>query len=132
MKYIVIYFITLVILLALDFLWLGVLSRNFYKANIGHLMSENIKILPVIFFYTIYPIAIMVFSLVPGLKDENIARTLILAAFLGFISYGTYNFTNLATLKDWPFKVLLVDITWGTFVTTFTTLISYFISKSLF
>lgn len=128
MKYPIIYIICLVVLLLLDFLWLGVLAKNFYKDQIGELMADKFNIIPALIFYVIYPVAIIVFALTPGVTDMNLTKTLMLAAFLGFISYGTYNFTNYATLREWPLKVLLVDLSWGTFVTSATALVGYLFS----
>jgi uncharacterized membrane protein len=44
--------------------------------------------------------------------------TLVMAALFGFFAYATYDLTNLATLKGWPLGLSLVDMAWGTVVST--------------
>ncbi len=125
------YISTLGVLLALDALWLGVLSSGFYRKQIGALMRENINWTPAILFYITFAFALIVFAINPALEKNSLWMAIKLGALLGFISYAAYNFTNLATLKDWPIAVTLVYLTWGTILSATTSGIVYLlITKS--
>lgn len=111
------YLIILVVFLVIDAAWLGLVAPNFYQEHIGHLMAEKINFLPALIFYLIYVLALLVFIVNPALADGNLIKGIILGAFLGLAMYSTYDLTNMATLRDWPTLVTLVDLIWGTFVT---------------
>ena len=131
MKPILVFTITFIVFLLIDFLWLSVISGDLYKNNIGHLMSKNVQLLPALIFYAIFVVGLTVLVLIPGLESQDLTRTLLLAALFGLVTYATYDLTNLATLKDWPLKITLIDLAWGTTVSTLTTLISYLISNHI-
>ncbi|MDH3774288.1 MAG: DUF2177 family protein, partial [Deltaproteobacteria bacterium] len=64
-------------------------------------------------FYSLYILGIMIFAILPGISSASLARTVILGVLYGLFTYATYDLTNLATLKDWPVKIVVVDILWG-------------------
>jgi uncharacterized membrane protein len=103
---------TLVIMSSLDFLWIGVAAREFYKARIDNL---EFHLIPAILFYIIYAAGIVVF--VNGGPGATLQKTLMYGALFGFCAYATYDLTNLATLRGWPVLLSVVDLVWGTFVT---------------
>lgn len=80
-------------------------------------MAEKVNFLPALMFYLIYVLALLVFIVNPALADGNLLKGILLGAFLGFAMYATYDLTNMATLKDWPTIVTVVDLAWGAFVT---------------
>jgi uncharacterized membrane protein len=108
------YAATFVALAALDFLWLGVVAKSFYRDGIGHLMAPAPNLPAAAAFYLLYPIGLVVFAVLPSGGDW--LRALALGALFGLFCYGTYDLTNLAVLKDWPLPVTLVDIAWGAVV----------------
>lgn len=126
MKYIYLYLLTLLAFLLVDILWLTVISKNLYSNSIGHLMAENPKILPAVIFYLSFVVGVIIFAVLPGYTDSNLIKTLLLAALFGALSYGTYDLTNLATLKDWPVYITLIDIVWGAFLSTVTGIAGYY------
>ena len=103
----------LVFFLAADMLWLGVLMTDSYQAWIGPLMREQPLLLPAAVFYLLYPAGLVVFAIRPALERPGAARAAALGAFFGLLAYGTYDLSNLATLKDWPLQLTLVDMVWG-------------------
>ncbi|MFC5496595.1 DUF2177 family protein [Caenimonas terrae] len=113
-RYLLAYAGTFVALAALDFLWLGVLARSFYREGIGHLMAPAPNLVAAAAFYLLYPVGLVVFAVLPAGGDWP--RTLALGALFGAFCYGTYDLTSLAILKDWPLPVTLVDIAWGAVV----------------
>jgi len=110
---------TLVSLLIADAIWLGLVARTFYRDQLGELMlpSPNLAIASV--FYVFFAMAIVLLAVMPGIKANSLLTALGYGAVLGLAAYGTYDITNLATLKGWPPIVSAVDVAWGTFVTAF-------------
>lgn len=106
----------LVFFLAADMLWLGLLMPGQYQAWIGPLMREQPLLLPAAVFYLLYPIALVVFAVRPALAFDKPGwtRAAALGALFGLVAYGTYDLSNLATLKGWPVALTLVDMAWGT------------------
>jgi len=126
--FIKLYLIALPIVFVLDMIWLGIISKNFYREQIGYLMSQNINWWAGISFYLLFIVALIVFVIYPSIEKNSLIQALLLGAFFGFITYATYDLTNLATIKDWPILVTFVDIIWGTVlaatVSTFTFIIA--------
>jgi uncharacterized membrane protein len=113
--------------LGIDAIWLGIIAKNLYSKTIGHLLSDKPNLLAALIFYLLYCVGIVVFAINPALKEKSWLTALQLGAFLGCIAYATYDLTNLATLRDWPLQVTVIDIIWGTFLTGSVSLISYLI-----
>jgi uncharacterized membrane protein len=103
----------LVFFLAADLFWLGLLMTDTYQAWLGPLMREQPLLLPAAVFYLLYPAGLVVFAVRPALERPGWARAAALGAFLGLLAYGTYDLSNLATLRDWPWQLTLVDMVWG-------------------
>jgi uncharacterized membrane protein len=105
-------------MVALDMLWLGVIARPFYQQGIGHLMADRPNIPVAVLFYAIFAFGLMAFAVAPQGSGAEWGRTLATAALFGFIAYATYDLTNLATLKNWPIGLSLLDMAWGTVIST--------------
>ncbi len=131
MYYIKIYLITLVVFFAVDIFWLGFVARNLYKDQLGFIMADKTNWPAAIIFYMVYIIGLIFFALNPALKEGSLMYAALIGAFFGFITYATYDMTNLATLKNWPIFVTVVDIIWGTFLGSATTSISFLIIRAL-
>jgi uncharacterized membrane protein len=111
--YLKLYGVCLVAFLLVDFAWLVVMSPRFYEPRIGHLMADQVTWLAAIVFYLLFVVGVVVLVVAPGLSAGAPGSTLARAALLGVIAYATYDLTNLATLRDWPLSVTVVDIVWG-------------------
>ena len=107
------YFIALPIFFAMDMIWLGVAAKNFYSRQIGFLMKSNVNWLAAVLFYLLFIAGLVVFVIAPAVEKGSWVRALRLGALFGLITYATYDLTNLATLKDWPLALTVVDLTWG-------------------
>ena len=105
---------TLIVMVALDLLWLGVIARPLYRAGIGHLMAERPDVAVAMLFYAVFTLGLTVFAVLPHGGADGWRRTLMTAAAFGFFAYATYDLTNLATLKNWPLGLSLIDMAWGT------------------
>jgi uncharacterized membrane protein len=119
------------LLVAGDLLWLGVIMKDFYRSHMGHLLSNEIKWVPALFFYAIYTAGLLYFAILPGITSGNLLKTVVLAALLGGFAYATYDLTNHATLREWPLLVTVVDIAWGVVLSGLLGAIGFFVGRSL-
>jgi uncharacterized membrane protein len=129
--YLKLYLICFVAFFAVDMLWLGLVAKEFYKKHLGYLMAPEVNWTAAVIFYLLFIAGILVFVVLPGLKENSLASTLLRAAFFGLITYATYDLTNLATVKDWPVLVTVVDLVWGMVLTTLISLAGFFGGKWL-
>jgi uncharacterized membrane protein len=111
------YILTLIVFLAIDLLWLGVIAKKFYTNALSGLMANKPKWPAAILFYFLFIIGVFIFAILPGVDKGDLSHAAVLGALFGFFTYATYDLTNLALLKDWPIKITVVDILWGTFLT---------------
>jgi uncharacterized membrane protein len=107
------YVATAVVFFAIDILWLGVIAKNFYYRHLGPFFRERINWIAATMFYSLYILGIMIFAILPGIRYGSLDRTVILGVLYGLFTYATYDLTNLATLKDWPVTIVVIDILWG-------------------
>lgn len=111
--YLKLYLLTIPVFFLIDMVWLGFVASKFYKNHLGHLMADQVNWGAALVFYFIYIIGIIFFAVLPALENGDWQKALLLGVLFGFFTYATYDLTNLATLKDWSVKVVLVDILWG-------------------
>lgn len=107
------YAVMLVVFLAIDLLWLGVIARRFYLKHLGRFFSERVNWAAAFVFYLLFLAGMMIFAVQPALEQNSLSRALALGALYGLFTYATYDLTNLATLKEWPVPIVVVDILWG-------------------
>ena len=122
--------LTFISFLLIDAIWLLFIAKNFYSKQLGYLMAPNPNLLAALLFYLIFVAAIIILVVIPTEKLP-LGSTLAYAALFGFASYATYDLTNLATIKDWPLTVTIVDLLWGTTVSTLTALSARLINQRL-
>jgi uncharacterized membrane protein len=113
-RYAVLYLATLLVLIPLDFLFLGTVAKSFFTSQVGDMLGE-IRLAPALLFYLLYVMGILIF--VSGSPDATWQSTLLYGALFGFFCYATFELTSLSLLKHWTWPVVLVDVSWGTFVT---------------
>ena len=116
MKIIFLYLLTAVAFFAIDMLWIGGIAKDFYKNKIGSIMGRP-NWLAAGIFYSIYIAGILYFAVFPHLKSGSWQTFLITGGLLGGLCYATYDLTNMATLKNWPWSMVWIDIVWGIFLT---------------
>jgi len=111
------YGLAAVVFLALDSLWLSTMAPRLYRPKLGHLMADELVWPAAVLFYALYLLGVVVFTVRPGLQAASTAVSLRHGALFGLIAYATYDLTNQATLRDWPWLVTAVDLVWGATVT---------------
>jgi uncharacterized membrane protein len=117
MKLAAAYVAALAFFAVIDTLWLGIVARGFYRAELGDLLAPQVRLGPAILFYIVYVAGIIVFAVAPAIRAESLLTALVMGGLFGFFAYATYDLTNLATLRDWPLRMSVVDIAWGTALT---------------
>jgi uncharacterized membrane protein len=110
----VLYAITLAIFFLIDMVWLGIVAKGFYRKHLGYLMGPKVGWTAAILFYLLFIAGLLVFAVRPGVLAGAPLKGLLLGAFLGLVSYATYDLTNQATVRDWPVVVTVVDLVLGT------------------
>lgn len=119
------YVVSLVAFLALDLVWLGWIARGFYRRELEHLLSPDVRWLPAALFYALFVAAVVVFAVSPAVEKGSFVKALVLGGFFGIVTYATYDLTNLATMRGFPPLVAAVDITWGCVLTSVVAAVGY-------
>ena len=109
----ILYLLALAVFFVIDMIWLGVVAKGFYRRHLGPLLSPKVNWAAAILFYLLFIVGLLVFVIKPALVGGAPLKALFFGALLGLISYATYDLSNLATLKDWPLVVTIVDLVWG-------------------
>lgn len=131
LKLFVAYAATTVIFFVLDFIWLSS-ALGFYRERLGSLLLNKPQLGYAAGFYLLYVAGIVALAVNPSLNSGNWVNALIAGAILGLVAYGTYDMTNLSTLRGWSLTVSLVDMAWGTVLTATAASGGYLITRWLF
>jgi uncharacterized membrane protein len=111
------YLATVPVFFAVDIVWLNFVAKNFYRERLGALLLDQFNLPVGLAFYLLYIVGIIVFAVLPGVEKGSVVEALWRGALLGLVAYGTYDLTNLSTLKDWSPAITVVDMVWGTVLT---------------
>lgn len=131
MMYIKLYLIALPAFFALDFIWLAIVARKFYLSQLGALMKTNINWPIAILFYLVFIVGLIIFVISPAIEKKSIIYALIMGGLFGFFTYATYDLTNLATLKNWPLSLSIIDMIWGSILAASVSVITFYIASKL-
>ena len=127
-RYVVLYLATLIVLIPIDFLFLGFVAKGFFTAQVGDMLGE-IRPAPAILFYLLYVVGILIF--VSGPAAATWPTTLLYGALFGLFCYATFELTSLSLLKHWTWIVVAVDVSWGVFVTAVSSTLGLMIANWL-
>lgn len=129
--YVKLYLCTLLAFFAIDMIWLGLVARSFYQKHLGFLLRPDPNWTAAIVFYLLFIAGLLIFVIVPCLQAGSMKKVLVLGALFGLITYATYDLTNLATVKDWPWIVTVVDLLWGGTLATAVSCLGFLAGKWL-
>ncbi|HPF47704.1 MAG TPA: DUF2177 family protein [Emcibacteraceae bacterium] len=132
MKFLIAYIVTAVVFLVIDYIWLGFLMKDYFQSQLSHLMAENVNLSIAALFYLFYAAGVVFLCINPAIESGEWTKALINGAILGFLAYGTYDITNMATLREWPVMMSVIDVTWGTALTAFSAVMGYLGVKHLY
>lgn len=127
-RYIAAYISTLIVFVAIDFVWLSSTANTLYKPILKDILAPEFRLGPAVVFYLLFPLALVIFGVAAGIRTGNWSDALIYGALFGFFAYATYDLTNQATLKNWETKLTVIDMIWGSFVSGAASTAGYFIS----
>jgi uncharacterized membrane protein len=119
------YGIILAVFLIIDGVWLLVIAKKLYAQHLGYLMAEKPRLFAALLFYLLFVLGLQGFVINPALTAGSWTMALFPGLLFGLITYATYDLTNLATVKDWPVLITVIDLVWGSFVSGATSIASY-------
>jgi len=128
MTYVVAYIATSVVFLGLDAIWLSRIALGMYRRELGSLLLEKPNLPIASAFYLLYVAGIVILAVVPALGEGGWTKAMLMGAVLGLVAYGTYDITNLSTLKGWSTRLALIDIAWGTGLTAVSATIGWWVA----
>jgi uncharacterized membrane protein len=114
-----------------DMVWLSIMASRFYRPTLGDMALSGVNVAPAITFYILYPIGLVIFAILPGLRSGSMTTALLYGALFGFFTYATYDLTNQATLRNWTIQLTLVDIVWGSVLAAAAAMAGYLIAIKL-
>jgi len=126
--FIKLFLIALPVFFMIDMVWLVLVAKKFYNEQIGFLMKPDINWFSAILFYLLFIVGLIIFVIIPSIEKHSWTHALFLGALFGLITYATYDLTNLATIRDWPVLVTIVDLAWGMVLSASVSVISYLIA----
>lgn len=129
--FIKLYAIALPVFFAIDMFWLGVVSKNFYRAQIGSLLKTDVNWVAAIVFYLLFIVGLVVFVITPAVEKGSWMHAVMFGALFGLVCYATYDLTNLAVAKDWPLLITIVDMIWGAVLAASVSTVTYFIANAI-
>ena len=124
------YLVALGVFLAMDMTWLLVIAKDLYARHLGYLMSKTPNLVAAGIFYLLYVAGLVVFVLEPAIKNNSLVEALWRGALFGLIAYATYDLTNLATIKDWPLLITIIDLIWGAVLSGSVAVVSYWLMRN--
>lgn len=125
------YAVAFVLFLALDMAWLGFVAKGFYGRSMSPIVNLGVRWPVAGLFYAVYVAGILIFGLRPALADGSVRAAALWGALFGFFTYATYDLTNLATVKDWPGTLVVVDMLWGTVLSATVSTVTFLVFDRL-
>lgn len=125
------YAIAFIVFFAIDLVWLGIVAKKLYNRYLGYLLSPSPNWTAAILFYLVFIAGIVFFVVNPALEKGSLVHAIVAGAFFGFVTYATYDLTNLATVKDWPVVITIIDLIWGSVLTASVSGATYWIKTLL-
>jgi len=125
------YLLTFIVFLMIDMLWLGVIAKNVYQKYLGDFLTDNVNWTAAFIFYFIFVVGISIFVIYPSVNKGSVWNAILMGALFGFFTYSTYDLTNLATLKGWPIPIVIIDIIWGSVLSSLVSLSGFYIVKRI-
>ena len=129
--FIKLFLIALPVFFAIDIIWLAFVAKGFYNKHLGHLMRPDVNWFAAGIFYVIFLCGLVAFVISPALEKRSFLNAILFGALFGLVTYATYDLTNLATLKEWPLLVSIIDLIWGMVLSATVSGITYLIANRL-
>ena len=121
-----------IIFLIIDVVWLSITVKSLYRPALGNLLQDKPVMWAAVLFYIIYMIGLALIILKPALANDSIFQALWTGVVFGIVAYGTYNLTNMATVKNWSASIVWIDMMWGGLLTGFSSAVGIYLTKAFF
>jgi uncharacterized membrane protein len=131
MQLAILYAATAVVFLGLGAIGINYLIRPVFERHVGHLLADSFRVVPAALFYLGYAAILVYLVSLPALRADAPMQALLNGMLIGFMCYGTYEFTNLATLAEWSWQQVMADTAWGTFLTGFSAWVGVMAARAL-
>jgi uncharacterized membrane protein len=128
-KLLVSYVLTFIVFFIVDMAWLGFIAKDLYRKYLGSFLSDQVNWVAAIVFYLLFIVGVFIFAILPSIEKNSWVSAVTLGALFGFFTYATYDLTNLATLKNWPLSIVVIDIIWGSVLTAIVSISGFYIVK---
>jgi uncharacterized membrane protein len=128
-KILISYALTFLVFFIIDMAWLGFIAKGLYNKYLGNFLHTEVNWTAAIIFYIIFIIGISVFVIYPAVAKNSLQYAIFYGALFGVFTYATYELTNMATLKDWPIQIVIIDIIWGAVLTAIVSTAGFYIVK---
>ena len=132
MLYIKLFLSSFVTFLILDAIWLGFVAKDFYAKQLSLYLTDDVIWSSALIFYVIFNVGLLILVILPSIEKNSYSTLVVYAIIYGLVTFATYDLTNLATVKEWPLIVSLVDMTWGMFVAFSSASVAFFANKYVF
>ncbi|MFA6692363.1 MAG: DUF2177 family protein [Acholeplasmataceae bacterium] len=126
------YGIAFILFLVIDLIWLGLIAKNLYQNQIGTLLKTNTNWTAAIIFYLLFIGGLVFFAIQPSITSATLWKAMLYGALFGFMTYATYDLTNLATLEGWPIQITIIDLIWGSFLGASVSSLTYTLYHTIF
>ena len=120
------------IFLIVDVIWLSITVKLVYKPNLGDLLNDKPVLWAAVLFYIIYMIGLTLIIIKPALASNSVLQAFWTGVIFGIVAYGTYNLTNMATIKNWSSTIVWVDMLWGGMLTGSSSAVGIYLTKTFF
>ncbi len=129
LRYLLVYLTFLLSLVAIDLIWLLGVAKNLYRDEMGDLMASEPKLWVGLGFYLLYALGACIFVVIPAISKQSWIYALQYGALFGLFCYMTYDLTNLAVIRDFPTRLALIDIAWGSLITAIASTLAYWVGN---
>ena len=126
MTYVIAYVAVLIVFGTIDAVWLTTMGAMLYRPALGDILAPSMRVAPAIVFYLLFPVGIVVFAVLPGLRAQSPVTAATLALLFGALAYATYDLTNYATLRNWTLQITVIDIGYGALASGIAATAGYF------
>lgn len=131
-QFLKLYAISVPVFFLIDLSWLGLIAKPFYDRHLGYILRGHVLWPVAILFYLFFLLGLVVFVIAPAVEAQSLGKAVLFGLFFGFITYQTYELTNYALVKDWPFIVVVVDIAWGMVLSGVVSAVTFLLATKVF
>ena len=131
MAYLKEYLVAVIVFFAIDMVWLGFIAKDLYSKYLGDFLSTNVNWVAAIIFYLLFIVGVVFFVIHPAIEKNSIQYAILAGLLFGLITYATYDLTNLATMKNWPLNITIIDLIWGSVLSSLVSTITYYVINVL-